>query len=69
MSNSQLHKWKSWIKNGTEVTLKLSSNVAGDSNEENNANHKLLSVNTQLSRFHKSFANDSSPNVKLSKTA
>ena len=69
LSNSQLNELKSGIKNGTEVTLKLSSNVAGDSNEENNATHKLLSVNTQLSRFHKSFANDSSPNVKLSKTA
>ena len=36
MSNSQLKKLKSRIKNGTEVTLRLSSNVAGDSNDENN---------------------------------
>ena len=35
LSNSQLNKLKSGIKNGTEVTLKLSSNVAGDSNDEN----------------------------------
>ena len=35
-SNSQLNKLKSGIKNDTEVTLKLSSNVAGDSNDENN---------------------------------
>ena len=41
-SNSQLNKLKSGIKNGTEVTLKLSSNVAGDSNDENNFPHKLL---------------------------
>ena len=35
LSNSQLHKLKSEIKNRTEVTLKLSSNAAGDSNDEN----------------------------------
>ena len=34
LSNSQLNKLKSGIKNGTEVTLKISSNVAGDSNDE-----------------------------------
>ena len=33
LSNSQLTKLKSGIKNGTEVTLKLSSNLAGDSND------------------------------------
>ena len=35
LSNSQLIKLKSGIKNGTEITLKLSSNVVGDSNDEN----------------------------------
>ena len=33
LSNSKLTKLKSGIKNGTEVTLKLSSNLAGDSND------------------------------------
>ena len=32
-SNSQLNKSISGKKNGTEVTLKISSNVDGDSNE------------------------------------
>ena len=32
---------KSGIKNGTEVTLKVSSNVVGDSNDENNFLYKL----------------------------
>ena len=41
LSNSQLNKVKSGIKNGTEVTSKLSSNVAGDSNDENFFPHKL----------------------------
>ena len=34
LSNLQLNKLKSGIKNGTEVTLKISSNVLGDSNDE-----------------------------------
>ena len=48
MSNSQLNKLKSGIKNGTEVTLKLLSNAVGDSNDENNFPHKLLLTNTQV---------------------
>ena len=31
LSNSQLYKLKSRLKNGTQVTLNLSSNVVGDS--------------------------------------
>ena len=34
LSNSNLNKLKLGIKNGTEVTLKLSSNLVGDSNDE-----------------------------------
>ena len=41
LSNSQLNKVKSGIKNGTEVTSKLSSNVVGDSNDEDIFPHKL----------------------------
>ena len=66
LSNSQLNKLKSGIKNGTEVTLKLWSNIAGDSNDENNFPHKLLL--TQVSKLCKAFANGSSANMKLSKT-
>ena len=68
MSNSQLLKLKSRIKNGTEVTLKLLSNVVGDSNDDNNFPHKLLLTNTQVLRLRKAFANGSLANVKLSKT-
>ena len=42
LSNSKLNKLKSGIKNGTEVTLNISSKVVGDSNDENNFPHKLL---------------------------
>ena len=41
ISNLQLNKLKTGIKNGTEVTLELSSNVVGDSNDENKFPHKL----------------------------
>ena len=68
LSNSQLHKLKSGIENGTKVTLKISSNFFGDSNDENNFPHKLLLTNTQVSKLHKAFANASSANIKLSKT-
>ena len=51
LSSSQLNKLKSGIKNGTEATLKVSSNVVGDSNDENNFPHKLLLTNTQVSRL------------------
>ena len=50
LSNSQL---KSGIKNGPEVTLKFSSNVADDSNDENNFSHKLLLTNTHVTSFVK----------------
>ena len=40
--NSQLSKLKSAINHETEVTLNLSSNVVGDSNNEKNFLHKLL---------------------------
>ena len=64
----QFKKLKSGIKNGTQVTLKLSSNVGGDSNDETNFPHKLLLTNTQVLRIRKAFANNSSANMKLSKT-
>ena len=34
LSNSQLNKLKLGIKNRTEVTLKISSNIIGDSNQK-----------------------------------
>ena len=65
LSNLQLNKLKSGIKNGTEVTLKLLSNIVGNSNDEINFPHKLLLTNTQVSKLHKAFANGSSANSKL----
>ena len=73
LSNSQLNKLKSGIKNNTEVTFrqifkKISSNVFGNSNGENNFPHRLLLTNTQVSKLCKAFANGSPANIKLSKT-
>ena len=56
LSNSQLNKLKSVTKNDTEVTLKLSSNVADDSNDENNFRYKLLLSNTQVPKLCKAFS-------------
>ena len=59
---------KSAIKNGTGVTLNLSSNIIGHSNDEKNFPHKLLLTNTEVLRLRKAFSNGSSANIKLSKT-
>ena len=55
LSNSQFNKLKSELTNGIEVTLKLLSNVVGDSNNENDFLHKLLLINTKVSRLPKVF--------------
>ena len=68
LCNLQLDNLKSGIKNDTEVTLTIYSNVVGDSNDENNSPHKWLLINTQVSKLRKAFANGSSANIKLAKT-
>ena len=67
LSNSQLNKLKSGIKNGTKVTLNLSSDLIGNSNDGTNFPHKLLLTNTQVSKIRKAIVNDSSANTKFSK--
>ena len=66
LSNSQLNKLKSAIKTETEVVLRLSSNMIGDN--ETKFTHKLLLTNRQVANLRKSFANNSSTDIKLSKT-
>ena len=66
LSNSQLNKFKSAIKNENEVVLRLSSNMIGDN--ETNFPHKLLLTNRQVSNLRKAFANHLSADIKLSKT-
>ena len=58
LSNSQLKKLKFTIKNGTVVTLNISSNFIGSSNNKTNFPRKLLLTDTQVSKIRKTFAND-----------
>ena len=48
LSNSNINKLKSAIKNETEVALRLSPNMIGNSNVETNHPHKLLLINRQV---------------------
>ena len=66
LSNSQLNKFKSAIKNETKVVLRLSSNMILDN--KTNFPYKLLSTNRQVSNLRKSFANNSAIDIKSSKT-
>ena len=68
LSNSQLNKLKSAIKNESEVVLRLSSNMIGNSDDETNFPHKLLLTNRQVANLRKAFANHLSTDIKLSKT-
>ena len=55
LSNSQLNKLKSAIKDETKVVLRLSSNMIGDN--ETNIPHTLLLTNRHVSNLRKSFTN------------
>ena len=58
LSNSQLNKLKSAIKNETAIILRLSSNIIGNSDDETIFLHKLLLTNRQVANPPKSFANN-----------
>ena len=65
LSNSQLNKLKSPIKNENEVVLRLSSNMIG--NNESNFTPKLLLTKRQVTNLHQSFVNNSSADINWSK--
>ena len=67
LSNSQLNKLKSAIKNETDVVLRLSSNTIGNSGYSTNFPHELLLTNRQVSSLRKAFAKNTSTDIKLSK--
>ena len=66
LSNSNITKLKSAIKNETDVVLKLSSNMIDDDGA--NFPHKLLLTSRQVENLCKAFAYKSSTDIKLSKT-
>ena len=68
LSNSQLNKLKSSIKNETDVVLRISSNMVGNSNDNTNFSHELLLTNRQVANIRKAFAKNTSTDIKLSKT-
>ena len=68
LSNSQLNKLNSAMKSETEVVLRLSSNMIGDSDDKINFPHELLLTNRQVANLRKAFANYLSTDIKLSKT-
>ena len=65
LSNSQFNKLKSAIKNETEVVLRLSSNMVGNSDDETNFSHKLLLTNRHVANLRKAFTNYLSIDIKL----
>ena len=69
LSNSQLNKLQSAIKNETDVVLRLSSNMIGNSTElhsddDTNFPDKLLLTNRQFSNLRRAFAKHTSTNIK-----
>ena len=67
LSNSQFDKLKSAIKNETDVVLRLSSNMVGNSGDNINFPHELLLTDRQVANIHKTFANNLSTDIKFSR--
>ena len=67
LSNSQLSKLKSAIKNENDVVLRISSTMVGNSIDNTNFPHELLLTNRQVENIRKAFANHLSIDIKLSK--
>ena len=68
LSNSQLIKLKSSIRNETDVVLRISSNMVSISNDNTNFPNGLLLTNRQVANLRKAFAKNTSTDIKLSKT-
>ena len=68
LSNSQLNKLKSSIKNETDLVLKIPSNMVGNSNDNTNFPHELLLTNRQVANIPIAFAKNTATDIKLSKT-
>ena len=67
LSNSQLNKLKSAIRNENEVVIRLSTNMIGESNDNGNFPHELLLTDRQVCSIRKAFANNPSVDIKFSK--
>ena len=65
LSDSQLNKLKSAIKNETGVVLRISSSMVGNSNDNINFPHELLLTDRQVANILKAFVKNTSTNIKL----
>ena len=61
----QLNKLKAAIKSETDVVIRSSPNMIGNSNEKTNFPHELLLTNRQVSSIRKAFSNISSVDNKF----
>ena len=68
LSNSQLNKLNSAIKNENDVVIRLSPIMIGDSNDKYNFPHELLLTNRQVSSIREAFANNSSVDNNILKS-
>ena len=67
LSNSQLNRLKSAIKNENDVVIRLSPNMIGDSNHKTNFPHELLLTERQVSSTRKALSNNSSVDINFQK--
>ena len=58
LSNSQLNKLKSTIKNENDVVTRLYCNMIGDSIDKTNFPHELLLTSRQVFSIRKAFADN-----------
>ena len=68
LSNSHLNKLKSAIENENDVVIRLFPNMISDSNDKTNFRHELLLTDRQFSSTRKAISNNSSVDIKFSKT-
>ena len=68
LSNSERNQLESAVRNETDVVLRLSSTMIGNSDDETNFPHKLLLTNRQVLTLRKVFSNHTSADIQLSKT-
>ena len=68
VSDSQLNKLKSAIKNETDIVLRISSGMVGNSNDNANFPHTLLLTDRQVANIRKAFSNNLSTDFKFLKT-
>ena len=65
LSDSQLNKLKSVIKNESDVVLRISVSMVGNSNDNTNFPHKLLLTDRQVANIRKASSNNLSRDVKF----